>query len=103
MLVATAAKRWNVDPASCRAQSGEVLHASTGRRFTYGELAADAARMPVPERIRLNVPGEFGENLLGALAGTGDISAEEAFRQFAWEGSEDRPLRARSDQAHLVL
>src|ERR1700692_315864 len=26
MLVAAAAKRWNVDPASCRAQSGEVLH-----------------------------------------------------------------------------
>src|SRR6201991_714465 len=32
MLVAAAAKRWNVDPASCRAQSGEVLHAATGQR-----------------------------------------------------------------------
>ena len=31
MLVAAAAKRWNVDPASCRAQSGEVLHAPTGQ------------------------------------------------------------------------
>src|SRR5258707_10948250 len=45
MLVAAAAKRWNVDPASCRAQSGEVLHAPTGRGFKYGELAADAARL----------------------------------------------------------
>src|SRR5271163_93111 len=26
MLVSAAAKRWNVEPASCRAQSGEVLH-----------------------------------------------------------------------------
>src|SRR6266403_2122471 len=26
MLVSAAAKRWNVDPASCRAQSGAVLH-----------------------------------------------------------------------------
>ena len=26
MLVAAAAKRWNVDPTSCRAQNGEVLH-----------------------------------------------------------------------------
>ena len=34
MLVSAAANRWNVDPASCRAQSGEVLHAPTGRRFT---------------------------------------------------------------------
>ncbi len=31
MLVSAAAKRWNVDPASCRAQSGEVLHVPTGR------------------------------------------------------------------------
>jgi isoquinoline 1-oxidoreductase beta subunit len=31
MLVSAAAQRWNVDPASCRAQSGEVLHAPTGR------------------------------------------------------------------------
>ena len=28
MLISAAAKRWNVDPASCRAQSGEVLHAA---------------------------------------------------------------------------
>src|SRR6202166_3059958 len=38
MLVSAAAKRWNVDPASCRAQSGEVLHAPSGRRIKYGEL-----------------------------------------------------------------
>ena len=53
MLVAAAAKRWNVDPASCRAQSGEVIHVPTGRRIKYGELAADAARMPVPEKVAL--------------------------------------------------
>jgi isoquinoline 1-oxidoreductase beta subunit len=52
MLVSAAAKRWNVDPASCRAQSGEVLHPPTGRTIKYGELAADAARMPVPEKWR---------------------------------------------------
>ena len=45
MLVSAAAKRWNVDPVSCRAQSGEVLHAPSGRRIAYGQLAADAARM----------------------------------------------------------
>ena len=36
MLVSAAAKRWNVDPASCRAQIGEVLHAPTGRRNRPG-------------------------------------------------------------------
>jgi isoquinoline 1-oxidoreductase beta subunit len=59
MLVSAAAKRWNVDPASCRAQAGEVLHAPTGRRFKYGELAADAARMPVPESVVLKQPKDF--------------------------------------------
>jgi len=40
MLIAAAAQRWNVDPVSCRAQSGEVLHVPTTRRVKYGELAA---------------------------------------------------------------
>ena len=59
MLVATAARRWNVDPASCRAQGGEVLHAPAGRRIKYGELAADAAGMPVPETVALKRPEDF--------------------------------------------
>jgi len=59
MLVSAAAKRWNVDPASCRAQSGEVLHAPTGRSAKYGELAAAAARMPVPKSVVLKRPEEF--------------------------------------------
>jgi isoquinoline 1-oxidoreductase beta subunit len=59
MLVAAAANRWNVDPASCRAQSGEVLHPPTGRRSTYGELAADAARVPIPENVALKRPQDF--------------------------------------------
>jgi isoquinoline 1-oxidoreductase beta subunit len=59
MLVAAAAKRWNVDPSSCRAQNGEVVHAPTGRRLKYGELAADAARLPVPENVALKRPQDF--------------------------------------------
>ena len=59
MLVAAAAKRWNVDPASCRAQSGEVFHAPTGKKIKYGDLAADAARMPVPEKVALKRPEDF--------------------------------------------
>jgi isoquinoline 1-oxidoreductase subunit beta len=66
MLVAAAAKRWKVDPASCRAQGGEVLHAPTGRRIKYGELAADAARLPVPENVALKRPQDF--RLIGTPA-----------------------------------
>jgi isoquinoline 1-oxidoreductase beta subunit len=74
MLVAAAAKRWNVDPASCRAQSGEVLHAPTGRRAKYGELAADAARVPVPERVALKRPEDF--KLIGTPAKRLDTPAK---------------------------
>jgi isoquinoline 1-oxidoreductase subunit beta len=66
MLVAAAAKRWNVEPASCRAQSGEVLHAPTGRRLNYGDLAADASRLPVPQNVALKRSEQF--KLIGTSA-----------------------------------
>src|ERR1700720_747805 len=74
MLVAAAAKRWNVDPASCRAQDGEVLHPPTGRRAKYGELAADAAHMPVPENVSLKRPEDF--KLIGTPAKRLDTPAK---------------------------
>ena len=74
MLVAAAAKRWNVDPASCRAQDGEVIHAPTGRRAKYGELAADAAGMPVPGNVALKRPQDF--KLIGTPAKRLDTPAK---------------------------
>jgi isoquinoline 1-oxidoreductase subunit beta len=59
MLIAAAAKRWNVDPSTCRAKSGEVLHTTSARRLTYGELAADAAHIPIPENVALKLRKDF--------------------------------------------
>src|SRR5262249_19643602 len=66
MLVAAAAKRWGVDAQSCHARDGQVIHASTGRRLKYGELAVDAATMPVPGNVTLKSPTEF--KLIGTAA-----------------------------------
>jgi isoquinoline 1-oxidoreductase beta subunit len=74
MLVSAAAKRWNVDPSSCRAQSGEVLHPPTGRRLKYGELAADAASVPVPANVVLKRPEDF--KLIGTRAKRLDTPAK---------------------------
>jgi isoquinoline 1-oxidoreductase beta subunit len=74
MLVAAAAKRWKVDPATCRAESGEVFHAPTGRRIAYGGLAADAARIPVPANVALKRPEEF--KLIGTPAKRLDAPAK---------------------------
>ena len=61
-------------PASCRTQNGEVLHAPTGRRARYGELAADAARVAVPENVALKRPQDF--KLIGTPAKRLDTPAK---------------------------
>jgi isoquinoline 1-oxidoreductase beta subunit len=66
MLISAAAKRWHVDPASCRAQSGTVRHVPTGRSLKYSALAADAARLPVPAKVALKQPADF--KLIGTPA-----------------------------------
>jgi isoquinoline 1-oxidoreductase beta subunit len=59
MLIAAAAQQWRVDPASCRAQNGAVIHPPTGRRTPYGALVDIAARLPVPTDVPLKSPNEF--------------------------------------------
>jgi isoquinoline 1-oxidoreductase subunit beta len=59
MLIAAAANRWKVDPASCTAKNGAVRHATTGRALKYGALLADAARLPIPENVSLKSPHKF--------------------------------------------
>lgn len=58
MLISAAARKWRVSPASCRAENGRVLHTS-GKKLTYGELAAAAANLPVPTEIRLKDPARY--------------------------------------------
>src|SRR6267378_3979762 len=50
LLIEAAAKQWGVDPSTCRAQHGAVLHSASSRRLGYGELADAAATLPVPAR-----------------------------------------------------
>ena len=97
MLVAAAAKRWSVDPTSCRAQDGEVIHEATGRRLKYGELAAEAAQMPVPENVTLKQPEDF--KLIGTPAKRLDTPAKvngtaRLWHRCAAAGREDRDAGA---------
>ena len=48
MLSAAAAKKWNVAITEVEAINHEVHHKASGKKLGYGELAADAATMPVP-------------------------------------------------------
>src|SRR5688500_18502056 len=49
MLVAAAAARLHVPAESLTTRDGAVLHAGSNRKLTYAELAADAAKQPVPD------------------------------------------------------
>src|SRR3954470_22310695 len=47
MLVSTAAERWKVAPDKCRTEAS-VVYGPNGQTLKYSELAAEAARRPVP-------------------------------------------------------
>jgi isoquinoline 1-oxidoreductase subunit beta len=62
MLVLAAARIWQVSPDSCRTENGAVL-GPAGKRLGYGELAAKAAKLPIPKEVKLKDPKEY--RLLG--------------------------------------
>src|ERR1700688_1707550 len=61
MLEAAAAKRWGVPATEVKAVNHEVVHAASNRRLGFGDLAADAAKEPVPnvESLKLKDPKSF--------------------------------------------
>jgi isoquinoline 1-oxidoreductase beta subunit len=48
MLVTAAAQHWNVSRETCKPQDGGVLHGARNQFLTYGQLAGDAAKLPIP-------------------------------------------------------
>ena len=61
MLVAAAAKTWNVPESELSTSKGKVLHKKTGRSIGYGQLAAAAATVTPPDlaTVKLKEPSEF--------------------------------------------
>lgn len=61
MLEAAAAARWGVPASEVQARQHTLLHAPTGRRLGFGEVAAEAARLPLPApaQLKLKDPSQF--------------------------------------------
>jgi len=59
MLVAAAARQWNVPAAEITVREGVVAHAGAGRKASFGELAGGAAQQPVPREVKLKDPANF--------------------------------------------
>jgi isoquinoline 1-oxidoreductase beta subunit len=78
MLLSAAAARWKVDVATLRTQAGMVL-GPEGRKLGYGELAAAAMALPVPEKVSLKDPKDF--RIIGRPTPRLDARAKSSGRQ----------------------
>ena len=71
MLVAAAAKAWNVPAGEITVDKGSLRHAASGRTATFGQLAEAAAREAVPADVVLKDPKDF--KLIGKTARRTDM------------------------------
>jgi isoquinoline 1-oxidoreductase beta subunit len=61
MVLAAAAQKWSVPAGELTTGSGRVMHSASKRSASYGEFAADAAKMPVPTltTVKLKDPKDY--------------------------------------------
>jgi isoquinoline 1-oxidoreductase beta subunit len=59
LLVSAAATKWHVDPATCTVDRGVVHHTPSGRSLGFGEVASEAAKLPMPDKVQLTDPKDF--------------------------------------------
>ena len=59
MLIQAAAQRWGVTPQECTTNAGFVVNSTTGNKLSYGELAQEASKLPVPKDVKLKDRKDF--------------------------------------------
>ena len=59
VLILAASNKWGVPAADCYAQSGNVIHKPTGKKFHYGELVADASKLEAPKNLVLKKRSDY--------------------------------------------
>lgn len=84
MLESAAAARWGVPVSEVLAGRQRVTHRGSGRSLSYGALAGEAARQPVPDpaRVRLKSPAQFryiGKMSTRAIDGEAIVSGRAVY------------------------
>jgi isoquinoline 1-oxidoreductase beta subunit len=59
MLVQAAAQQWGVEKSTCRTENGVIYHDASKRKLTYGNVAAAAAMLPVPQNVPTKDPKQY--------------------------------------------
>ena len=75
MLVRAAAQQWGVPEAQCKADLHTVVHTASGKKLGYGELAASAAKLPVPKNEELQFKPRNAWRYIGKPVKSYDIVA----------------------------
>src|SRR5215472_1816641 len=65
MLETAAAQRWGVPVGEVQAQNHEVVHKPSGKKLSYGELAAAASALPTPPADQIKHKDETQFRYLG--------------------------------------
>ena len=74
MLVKAASDRLGVPASDLATENGMVLHATSGKSLSYGELATAAAALPVPGDVSLKTAKDF--RLIGTRGPRKDLTAK---------------------------
>ncbi len=59
LLVAAAAKKWDVAESALTTANGEIIHKESGKKIGYGEVVNDAAQLTAPEDVPLKNVTDF--------------------------------------------
>jgi isoquinoline 1-oxidoreductase subunit beta len=73
MLVRAAAATWGVPESACRTELSTVVHQASGKKLGYGELAAAAAKLPVPNKQEVQLKARSSWRYIGKPAPAYDL------------------------------
>jgi isoquinoline 1-oxidoreductase beta subunit len=82
MLVAAAASEWKVPAGEITVSEGVISHEKSGKTANFGQLAARAAKMPIPTDVKLKDPSQFkliGRDKLPRLDSRAKSSGQQQF------------------------
>jgi isoquinoline 1-oxidoreductase beta subunit len=71
VFIQAGAAKWQVEPSTCYAEDGKVIHSQTKRSFTYGELVEDASKLELAKEPKLKDRKDF--KILGKVASRPDV------------------------------
>lgn len=93
MLITAAANKWTVDRSECRAENNRIIHSSSGKSLSFGELVESATLLPIPADVPLKDPKDF------KIIGRSIKSIDTAFKvdgslEYGWDFQKPQLLTA---------